>query len=216
MHICREATKKTLNLNPFDLSATPPLWKKKEKPCFGILNFRLLLPAAGQGSPPPADSLPFFCLTRSPLFEQTTNPRSPYQPSPSPSSSPPQPQRLPTMLPHLPLPIFDSRPNNPIAGFHRSAPFLGQPFLSSSLDLTNTSLSHRERRLVACRPSASPRPEPAASSCTDAIETHSLAVLWSYRRPPETEEKKRDLQRERSRYEKGEGREADLKTRRKT
>jgi len=156
----------------------PPLSgkKKKEKPCFGILNFRLLLPAAGQGSPPLADTLPFFCLTRSLLFEPTTNPRPPSQPSPSLSSSPPQPQRLPTTLPHLPLPISDSRPNSPIAGLHRSTPFLSQPFLSSSPDLTDTSLSHRERRLAACRPSASPRPKPTASSCTDATETHSPAV----------------------------------------
>jgi hypothetical protein len=36
--------KKTLNLNPFDLSAAPSLKKEKlEKPCFGFLNFGHLL-----------------------------------------------------------------------------------------------------------------------------------------------------------------------------
>jgi len=58
-----------------------------------------------------------------------------------------------------------------------------------SPDLTLPAGSHRERRLEACRPSSSPRPEPAASGCTDATWTHSPAVPWSHRRPPETERK---------------------------
>jgi hypothetical protein len=61
-------------------------------------------------------------------------------------------------------------------------------------------------------PSSSPRPELATNSCTDMIETHLLVVPWSYYRPPKTEEEEtKKICRERRRFEKGEGREGDLK-----
>ena len=132
----------------------------------------------------------------------------------------PETQRSPSHNRHCPFPFSQPRPPDiaqptqqthcrPSQTSSLPRPTVPQLFPRSNRPLSQPPITPPSSPM----PSSSPRPELATNSCTDMIETHLLVVPWSYYRPPETEEEEtKKICRERRRFEKGEGREADPKT----